>query len=207
MALNRADVEQHRIRQTDADGTLTQAGFWWREPRPIVSPVIWGVIGILTGAGGLAVIGGLVMLFRLDASLLFFLPVMAIAVWAAIWANRVPWHFMWWRKTVIFRVDGKVLFESYPSNLRLYDARTPPALEVGAYEVKEIASIEMQAEPKPLSRNHWVVFYFGDGQAQLVAAVPEYYARLIVVQLTQALNEMRASMAAQAQPEPEEEDQ
>lgn len=210
--LSAAQLEQHRIRIKAADGSLLQAGFWWREKRPVAYFILSGLIFLFSLAGVTAGICLVYLLYELGTTswstlrqmptneawmIVGYFVAIGIGLWAAVWANRVPWHYMFWRRTIVFSIDGKVFYDFYAIPFWLYDARKVPKVLSGGHDIADIASIELFKAPG----YHQVLFYFTDGQKMAAATkLNETDGRVIVVQLSRALQDIREAMAAQEPP-------
>lgn len=205
------------VRVVDAEGNLLQAGVWWTQPHA-ASGIVFSVItflltgwAILMGLGAYAALReafsigviGVIEALRLP-ELAFLLGWLVIAVYTFAvllrWNRQSHFHQ---RKMVIFGDDGAILVSQEAPIFRPQDVRKMPRLTRLPKSIEDIASIEVHPDepdpnkPKPPVPGYSVSLFFKDGrQWVLTEHNRDDLARVLVVQLTIALREMRQSIAS-----------
>lgn len=212
------DFDAHKIRETDSQGRLTGAGFWWHQARPkllarnqfsywwSIQAAIWlgllGVAGIIFPAFG-RMIGGWPLLIA------------GLAGFNAYRIRKLPADRFLHRRAIVFRTDGTTL--STPEGedeLREMTVQWEDVAPGEKFPVRhnKIASIEVNPGGRSsygvansaihfrrrfAVTNTQVVFHFEDGLSVPVFGhlpTPEE-ARIVATNLTEALREVRAAMS------------
>lgn len=215
------DFDTHKIRETDSQGRLTGAGFWWHQARPkmlaryqffywwSVQAAIWlgllGLAGVFFPSFG-RMIGGWPLLIA------------ALGTFNAYRIKKLPPERFLHRRAIVFRTDGTTV--STPEGEDELREMTVQWEEVAPGEKfpmkhNKIASIEVKPGGRPFygianSAIHFrprftitnteVVFHFEDGlSVPVFKHLPtEEEARIVVANLTEALREVRGAMPKSA---------
>ena len=175
VSIKRWRHQPHRVRD---DKGLSESGYVWDERRLD----FYLVLGFFSFAG---LIGFLVA--SADRGVIYALPALFLGVFVAglmVWYLKHP-------RVVIFRRDGAILT---PHGVRR---------QFGVRKLKcqhwEVASIELCGQGEDCG----VMLYTSEGVSVLLADdMHQGDARLVAVQLTKALREMRESMAVLASQKP-----
>jgi hypothetical protein len=211
--ISEEELQQHKVRETDPDGRLLRSGLWWRERRPALSSAIVFGSGLLyLIAAGAAVLAVLAFVDGKAAGIVW--AVAGLAAYAgARWLGHTGTMLRYFRRTVIFAHDGSIFVEHQPRGMHLYDCREPAALTKLSGKHPMISSIEMRQDDIPLegsslkpgerrlppAKMFSVFIFFRDGQHYWSSMnLFEQEARWVVVQLTEALREIRESVAVRS---------
>ena len=215
MLLSEDELEKYRVREWDQNGRLTRAGFTWVEIRPKVQTglnVVQAIFGLTMFGGGIGVIISLMDGSTKGAAISGAISVISILIMA--FSARAGASKAYYLRQVVFCDDGQILVAE--PEYRDFNERKPPLGPIQK-KVHEIARIEGKRETsitgKPATTSldlggtnmpsHAVQLVFSDGQSGLITynQIDEDVVRLIVVQLTQALNEIRESIAKKRSPQ------
>ncbi|AHB49907.1 hypothetical protein W911_03695 [Hyphomicrobium nitrativorans NL23] len=159
------------IRSRSPGGYLEEAGYQWDEAR-LSGQLIVAMLGLISGAT--ALVG---YAHGPKPGLIFLLPLALICVVKLTWSIARP-------RIVVFEADGGI---STPNGVakRFWVERLN-------FDQTEIASIELTAD----GTNWGVVLFTKEGRTVLLShAMQKADARLVAVQLTKALREIRESLS------------
>lgn len=174
------DLEDFRIRRRDADGALIEAGFAWYEQRPFW---VWARVATQVVLGFVACIPLLVLVlspYKLVPAIFGVACIAAIRL-----LSRVPPQILVYRRQLTFHADGAAYYTyGCPWFGGVTSSRMPAPHSA-------IASIESRS----FGLTCGVGAYYRSGELQPLTINQPYeeVARLIAVQLTLALEELRAA--------------
>lgn len=177
-------VEPWKIRERDEQGRLVEAGFIWFERRPVVEPVVVIAALLLGIAALIAPIPLLAHGYALTAG-----AVAAAGFAGSTWLFRAYPRLAVRRRMLVFHLDGGM---SYTYGMPVF---SDPELLRSELPHADIVSIEASY----LSFEHKSVSMFlSSGEALCVTGFQRSAddVRIIAVQLTLALEEIRASSGA-----------
>lgn len=213
--ISEEELKQHKIREFAPDGRLVRSGLWWRERRPALNSLFIYASGFLFLIAAAAAVLAVIAFANSNVVGAIGGIVVGVAAFAAMqWINKTGAMFRYFRRTVVFADDGSIFLENQPRGLHVYDCRKPAVLVATARKYPAIASIEMRPDDRPLdnpslkpgetrpapAKTFSVFIFFRDGQHIWKSKnLFEDEARWVVVQLTEALKEIRASIAGGSQ--------
>jgi hypothetical protein len=177
-----AEIRQRKVRVKDGDGNLVEAGYWWFEP---IEPTFFSTDAVTRGlwAGGPAFL----FLWWATGQPIFALGLLACVAGLVVryWYGR---HFLQRYKEVLFCADGRLyiapnLAPSEKRELALHQERHH---DIVSFEVE-------QYQTKHNTTRYSVNVYFRSGNVGTVTMFHQYeqHARVVAVQLTLALQELR----------------
>jgi hypothetical protein len=182
MADTEAEVEQRKVRKRDENGNLIEAGYWWFEPRPLMAYWTDALTVFLWFAFGLSILFALL----LSQPGLFLVTLACAGGLVARFAASGHWLQRY--REVLFCADGRIYVAP---NLQPFEDRR---LVLSGERHDNIVSIESEAFPAVAAgKVHAVKMHFRSGVFNTVTMdqAYEHHARIIAVQLTLALQELR----------------
>lgn len=161
------------IREYDSRGQLVAAGFQWDE-----RPEFWLILSVLLAP---VVLSGATLKFALDGDFVIamrFLMAALASGWLCVW--------LWsWRRSIVFYRDGRVMAPGgIPERFGIRKLRL---------NNDRVTSIEVMNHHDDI----YIAIFTSEGETFIVShCMRSGDARLVAVQLTKALRELRQSMSS-----------
>jgi hypothetical protein len=182
MADTEAEIRERKVRVKDGDGILVEAGYWWFEP---IEPTFFSSDAMTRGLW--AGVPAFLFLWWATSQPVFAMGILGCAIGLVV-RYRHGRYFLQRYKEVLFCADGRLYIAPLlaPSDKRELALHQERHHDIVSFEVE-------QYQTRHNTTRYSVNVFFRSGNVGAVTMFHqhEHHARVVAVQLTLALQELR----------------